>query len=127
MVISGTFIALYPSGQFFFGSFLAGWGGVVLFLALVLGRKRLLVCPGGVIREKGRTRETLPWAEVSEIVHTRMKIRMVTSRNCAIVKNNGARMVFTDLEIGEFNEMIATLHPLADALGIRWKEEEVSK
>jgi hypothetical protein len=137
MIGSGAFMAFYPGGSRGLGTLLVGWGGVVLYVAFFLGRHRLLICPGGIVRIEGRflrrKQEHCRWEDVSEIVAGVVRFRgavsrrpaWTTSRRCRLVKSDGSRIQLWELQVGEYDEMIGMLRKLADSRGIGWKEESV--
>jgi hypothetical protein len=119
----GLFIALYPPGSLCLGPILAGWGGFILYLAYFLGRQRILIYSGGVVRLQGRVKTCCLWGEINEIVEGCVRTRGVSSRRCSLVKRDGSRIDLTDLSVGQFGAMMSTLRPLSEAHGIPWKEE----
>jgi hypothetical protein len=126
MLGCGTFIAFFPPRGSFFGPFLAGWGAVVLWLALLLGNQRLLICPGGVLRIRGRKQECCRWDEISEIVEARVQTRGTSSRRCSLVKRDGTRILVQDLNVGRFESFVDTLRQLSEPHRIPWKKEGVT-
>ena len=92
---AGVFIAFYrPNRPDFIGELLAGWGAVVIYLAFLLGHRRILICQHGIVQIRGRKKESCRWDEISKIIFADVRIRLVTDRRCSLVKGcrpRGAR------------------------------------
>jgi hypothetical protein len=121
----GAFMTLYPSGNRPLGASLVAWGAVVLFTAFfVLGRQRLLICPGGIERIRGRKEERYRWDEFQEIVSASVRRRLLTYRRCSLVKKDASRIELTELTAVPYEAMVALLRQMAQQHAIAWREEE---
>ena len=100
-------------------------------LAALLGKHRLLVCPGGVVRRRygfrGWREESCRWDEAGEVVSTRTRAGLTTSRYVSVVRRDGARIVVTDLQVAEYDALLAVLRPVAESHGVRWTEETATR
>jgi hypothetical protein len=126
----GTVFALFPSGHMFSKGFwpyvLASFGALILLVAVLLWRQRLAICPGGVIRVRGRRQECCRWDEIGEIVvgvHSAGRLIRVSSPHCSLLKRDGTCVDLLALEVGQFGDMVNTLRQSSAPHGISWKEE----
>jgi hypothetical protein len=128
MLLAGTLIIIAsysePSGYLSrrVGCGLVVLGPVICLLAYRLGSHRLLVCPGGIVRIRGRVQEHCRWDEISEIVVTCDRTRWVSSRRCSLAKRDGSRIALVDVAVGRFPLLVDTLRRMAALHSISWKE-----
>ena len=125
---AGLFIAFYPGGQYCYGVFLASTGTIIVFLSFLLGTRRLLIGPGGVIRIDGQKQDSCRWDELREIVVSVPAAGgvKVAYRRCSLVRRDGSRIDLLDLNVGKFETMVDTLRQMSLPHHIPWKDELVT-
>jgi len=102
-------------------------GLMAMVLGYFMGKSMILVCPRGVINVRWGVRQMCRWEDIGQIVDTKIKQGLVTSRRCALVKKNGGRMELHDLGLDDFAGLTSLLRQQAELRGIEWKEERSVK
>lgn len=91
-------------------------GGAAFFLPFAVPRNWVIVCPNGLIRNRGEVWESVTWADIVRFDDATLSARAVTIRQCRIVTRSGPEWGIEANWTADFDRLCSVIrHKLKDA------------